>query len=103
MENHLLRGVYTDKEVVLLYNFDLIPSPFFYQKVMETCNSGYCFSLLNFRFHTFLHSSEMDLTSYRACWVFLMFLYINHIMVNSKTLNNVGRSWFYLITLIKPP
>ena len=60
-------SIYTDKEVVLLYNFDLIPSPFFYQKVMETCSSGYCFSLLNFRFHTFLHSSEMGLTSYRAC------------------------------------
>ena len=33
-------SIYTDKEVVLLYNFDLIPSPpiFFYLNIMETCN-----------------------------------------------------------------
>ena len=59
-------SIYTDKEVVLLYNFDLTPYPppflIYLLIIMETCNLLDCSTCLNFRFHTLLYSSELGLS-----------------------------------------
>ena len=59
-------SIYTDKEVVLLYNFDLTPtfSIFFLQIIMEICNWLYCSTCFNFIFHTLLFSPELGLSSH---------------------------------------